>query len=213
MIRRTGRAEALPGAGRPARDHARRWRHGGLACILSAGALLVGCARGGPAPATSFLRSVDLVDMTDRMGESLSASPAVAARAATDAPWIVSLSRLSNFTNQIIAEGEKWLYLVRLRSQLAQTDLSQERAIAWIIPADKWRLVHQEPGLPPEPYGVRADPTHVLTAEFHALTHTGAAGRSDAYLCAYHLLDLSDGRLVWEDAWEVKRTIHGRTWD
>ena len=181
--------------------------------ILAAfAACSAGCG-GAPQARTTFLRGVDLVDMTDRMGESFAQSDALAQRSAADDLWIVSLSKVTNQTSQIIPEGERWLYLARLRSALSQARVGGDRGIIWIIPAEKWSMIQGETDLPDEPFGVREDPTHVMTAEFHSLTRTGPEGRSDMYVCSYQLIDLGDGRLVWEDSWEVKRAVRGLTFD
>jgi hypothetical protein len=118
-----------------------------------------------------------------------------------------------NHTNQIIPEREKWLYLARLRALLAQSQLSDERSLIWIIPPERWSIVAEELGASDEPHGLRMNPTHQLTAEFNALTITSAQGRSDTSVCSYQLIDLDRGTIVWEDAWEVKRAISGITYD
>lgn len=179
-----------------------------IAAVVSGAA---GCSA--PRVQTTFLGSVDLVDMTDRMGESLTGSAAMIERSASSDPWVVSCSKVANHTNQIIPDGEKWLYLARLRARLAQSRLAQERSIIWIIPAERWPAIAGELGVSEEPYGLRLPPTHVLTAEFHALTNTSGQGRTDAYLCSYQLVALGDGAIVWEDKWEVKRAAEGRTYD
>lgn len=176
-------------------------------------ALVAGCATPPPAVRTTFLRSVDLVAMTDAMAQSFAAAPAVQERGPGSPPWVISLDRLTNRTNQIIREGEKWLYLVRLRGLLQQSDLSSRRSIEWVVPPDRWREVARTHGVAGEPALVRTPPTHRLTAEFLALTTTSAAGRTDTTVCSYQLVDLESGRLVWEDTWEVKRSAAGLTWD
>lgn len=182
-----------------------------FACCLLVAAL-AGC--GGPPKArTTFLRSVDLIDMTDRMAQSFASDERIGRRTGDDAPWIISIHRIVNHTNQVIREPEKWLYVGRLRAMLAQSDLARERRIIWIIPPERWPIVAEELGVSEEPYGLRMDPTHLLTAEFHALTQTSGRGRSDAYVCDYQLLDLDSGAIIWEDAWEVKRSASGLTYD
>ncbi|MEM7227591.1 MAG: hypothetical protein AAF432_02135 [Planctomycetota bacterium] len=172
----------------------------------------IGCS-GPPRVKTPFLTSVDLVDMTDRMAESFANDPVIGARSSTDERWVVSLFRVVNHTNQIIPEREKWLYTGRLRALLARSDVADKRSIVWIIPPERWNVVRQELPDQTEPFGLRLDPTHLLTAEFTALTTTSARGRSDAYLCSFELVDLIDGRVIWEDAWEVKRAIEGLSFD
>ena len=176
--------------------------------------LIVLTACGGPPKAhTTFLRSVDLIDMTDRMAESFRRNDTINARTENDDPWVISIYRVLNHTNQIIPENEKWLYLARLRALLAQSDLARAHHIIWVIPPERWPMIAEELGLSKEPYGLRMNPTHQLTAEFEALTNTSGKGRTDAYLCDYQLLDLHSGQIVWEDKWEVKRAIAGKTYD
>lgn len=177
--------------------------------------LLTGCG-GAPKINTTFLNSVDLVDMTDRMAESFSHTSAVAQRTPQSDPWVISMYRVQNHTNQIIPDREKWLYLARVRALLAQSNMSRQRSIIWIIPPERWPMVAKELGVSTEPYGLRMNPTHLLTAEFYALTNTSGKGRSDAYFCDYQLVDISggaSGAMVWEDKWEVKRAIAGKTYD
>ena len=182
-------------------------------CLLVLVAL-GGCG-GPPKVQTTFLRSVDLIDMTDKMAQSFANDEVIGKRTATDKPWVISIYRVVNNTNQIIPDREKWLYVGRLRAMLAQSDLSKQRSIIWVIPPERWHIVAEELGASgaEEPYGLRMEPTHLLTADFGALTNTSGRGRSDAYLCDYQLLDLQSGTIVWEDKWEVKRAIAGKTYD
>ncbi len=170
-----------------------------------------GCAA--PAARTTFLRSVDLIDMTDRMAQSFARDPVIGRRSPGEEPWVVSVYRVTNHTNQIIPDREKWLYVGRLRAMLARTDLTRQRRIIWVIPPERWPIVAEELGLDEEPYGLRMPPTHLLTAEFYALTNTSAEGRSDTYMCSFQLLELKGGTIVWENAWEVKRAVSGLTYD
>ncbi len=183
------------------------------AALLLLTLLLTGCSGGSPRVRTTFLRSVDLVEMTDRMAQSFAGDDVIGRRSGEDEPWIFSISRIANHTNQIIPEREKWLYVARLRAMLAQSDIAEQRSIIWIIPPERWPIVAEELGVSEEPYGLRMDPTHLLTAEFHALTNTSGQGRTDTYVCDYQLLDLDAGTIIWEDSWEVKRSASGRTYD
>ncbi len=181
-----------------------------LACLCVAASLT---ACGGPPKArTTFLGSVDLIAMTDQMAQSFTQDDVINARAPGSEPWIISIYRIVNNTNQVIPEREKWLYINRLRAMLDRSDIAQRCNITWIIPPERWSIIAAETG-EPEPYGLRLDPTHLLTAEFNALTNTSGRGRTDTYLCAYELVDLATGQIIWQDAWEVKRAIAGRTYD
>ncbi len=183
--------------------------------MLIAVAALVGCG-GPPRAKTTFLRSVDLLEMTSQMSRSF-AGDEIIAEAARDAaqndPWTISIDRVVNHTNQLIPEREKWLYVARLRALLAQSDIGDRAGIRWVMPVERWRLVADEIGGSPTPYGIRVDPTHQLSATFDALTITSGGGRSDTYLCAYELVDLRTGVVKWQDDWEVKRALSGVTWD
>ncbi len=184
----------------------RIWPVGLLALLL-----LNGC--GSPPRAhTTFLDSIDLVHMTDRMAESFASDDVIGERTSEDDPWVISVYRVVNHTNQIIPEHERWLYLGRLRSHLAQSDLAEKRRLIWVVPPERWPVIqqHLDESSPPE---LRMEPTHLLTATFDALTRTGPRGRSDTYLCAYQLVDLESGRVVWEDRWEMKKSVSGLVFD
>jgi len=171
-----------------------------------------GC--GGPPKArTTFLNSVDLINMTDQMAGSLAQHPVICARTMNDTPWIISINRVSNQTNQIIPEREKWLYIARLRTVLAQSSIGKERQLIWVMPPEQWAAVQDELADPGEPIELRMKPTHQLTADFYTLTNTSGAGRSDMYHCAYVLLDLTSGEELWRASWEVKRASEGKTYD
>lgn len=166
-----------------------------------------------PQARTTFLTSADLVEMTDRMARSFTRDEIISGRSSSDEPWVISIYRVVNHTNQIMPERERWMYIGRLRALLAQTDVSPQRSLIWIVPPERWPMIAQELGTNQEPYGLRMDPTHQLTAEFRSLTNTSAVGRSDAYLCSFQLIDLRSGSIVWENSWEVKRAVRGLTFD
>ncbi len=175
--------------------------------------LATGGCLSAPEVRTTFLGSVDLIDMTYQMAMSFAQDPHLSQRTPEDDPWVVSVYRVTNHTNQIMPQREKWLYIGRLRAMLSQSDVASRYDLIWVIPPERWGMVAEELGVSEEPYGLRMDPTHLLSAEFHALTNTSGAGRSDTYLCSYHLTDIRTGLIVWEDTWEVKRARAGRTYD
>lgn len=178
-----------------------------MSALMLAMGTSVGCSA--PAVRTTFLGNVDLVDMTDRMAESFAGDPVIGRRTGAGETWVVSIDRVVNHTNQIITTREKWLYTTRLRARLAESGLSRDRNIVWVVPPERWPIAAEEHEDP----GPRLRPTHLLAAEFQTLTRTSAAGRSDTYVCAFQLTDIESGRLVWEDLWEVKYARRGLTWD
>ena len=167
----------------------------------------VGCSA--PEVRTTFLGSVDLVEMTDRMADSFADDPVIGRRSEASETWVVSIDRVVNHTNQIIPGREKWLYTTRMRALLAKSSIARRRNIVWIVPPERWPAAAGELESPHR----RLTPTHLLAAEFQSLTLTSAAGRSDTYVCAFQLTDLGDGHLVWEDLWEVKYAVRGLTWN
>ncbi len=173
---------------------------------VAALAALWGCAP--PAVRTTFLQSVDLVDMTDRMAQSFAGDTAIAGRDAESPPWIISIDRVANYTNQVMPQREKWLYVTRLRTLLDTNEFCRARNITWVVQPERWPLAAGEEVAAP-----RIPPTHLLAAEFQTLTNTSGTGRSDLYACSFQLSDLESGRIIWEDLWEVKRARAGRTYD
>lgn len=180
---------------------------------MALAAAALGACAAPPQVRTTFLGSVDLVNMTDRMAESMATDDVISARGPDDDPWVFSIYRVVNRTNQVIPDREKWAYVGRLRAQLQQSRFAREHSIIWVIPPERWPIVAEALGDADVPPELRMTPTHQVTAEFHALTATSGAGRSDAYLCDWQLIDLDFGTIVWEDAWEVKRAVTGRTYD
>ena len=174
--------------------------------MLLAGAC-IGCSA--PEVRTTFLDSVDLVDMTDRMAASFAGDAVIGRRTQASATWVVSIDRVVNHTNQIIPNREKWLYVTRMRALLSESQIGRRRNIVWVVPPERWPAAAGEL----KSTHRRLRPTHLLAAEFQTLTRTSAAGRSDTYVCAFQLTDIGDGRLVWEDLWEVKYAAQGLTWN
>ena len=162
-----------------------------------------------PEVRTTFLGSVDLVDMTDRMADSFADDPVIGRRSEASETWVVSIDRVVNHTDQVLPGRENGRYATRLRAKWAEDDIARQRSIVWVGPPERWPAAAGEL----ESKHRRLPPTHLLAAEFQTLTLTSAAGRSDTYVCAFQLTDLGDGRLVWEDLWEVKYAVQGLTWN
>jgi hypothetical protein len=169
-----------------------------FACLI----FLAGC--GDPQIHSTRLGSADLVTMTDQMTASLMGSDSIASRGAASAPWVITMDRVSNQSSDIIPEREKWAFVARLRSQLNHSPALQQRNIRFVLSKHAAEQVAER-------YDQRLVPTHALAATFYSITNLGRAARSDAYLCAFQLLDLRDDQLVWEDRYEVKyATVRNR---
>ena len=170
----------------------------GFAVVMMAVGTCAGCSP--PTTRTTFLESVDLVDMTDSMAESFAGDPVISRRTQASGRWVISIDQVANRTYQLMPSREKWLYTTRLRALLAESGFADGRNIVWVIPPEGWPAAQQE--LRPEDRDPRLAPTHLLSAEFQTLTNTSARGRSDMYVCAFQLTELENGRLVWEDLWK-----------
>ncbi|MCA9310721.1 MAG: hypothetical protein KDA21_05900 [Phycisphaerales bacterium] len=179
-----------------------------LLSILSLLLLLSGCG----APRlydTTMLTSVDVVQMTDQMVGSLVASGVMAGRTSEDDPWVITMDKVSNRTEHIMSPGERWGIMNRLRALLMQTDLRRERSLVFVLPREAWQAMDTVEEAPP----TRRSPTHALRATFLSDTQSSVRARVDAYLCAFQLLELESGRLVWEDAFEVKYAVERNAFD
>lgn len=156
---------------------------------LLCGALLalVGCS----APRVNNTRLIadDLIAMTDQMAESITADADFGAK--RDEPWIITIDRVINHTNDIIPEGEQRAYLARLRALLNLAKVPHVQFVREAELSGPNRLL----------------PTHAITAEFYAITRADRSARSDFYLCAFSLQDLKTDKLIWEDRYEVKRQV------
>lgn len=176
--------------------------------VAAALAPLHGCAV--PRINTTSLTAEDVVKMTDDMARSLNAAPSVAARSPASERWVFTMDRVSNRTEHLMDDSEKWGIMGRFRANLAQTRLGRERNISFVLPAAEWQ---RYAGADFAPEQSRLRPTHALRAEFRSDTRSSLTARSDHYLCAFQLLDLESGALVWEDAYEVKYRVRRNEFD
>jgi TolB-like protein len=179
-----------------------------LFCLLLAAAgLLVGCT-----PTTALtqgrntsLDAVDLVAMTDQMARSLAAAPGVRAAYAEAGPLIVVVQPVENqLTGEVLPAGQADLFTARVRSLLAN---HARETFTWVMNRDAFRrLQGRERDLDLGPAPERLQPQYALTATFRSLTDETTRQRTAAYLCVYQLASLADGRVLWTDRYEVKKT-------
>ena len=50
-------------------------------------------------------------------------------------------------------------------------------------------------------------PEYSLTGRFYAKTNVNSKERSDYYLCAYQLTNITTGVVLWEDTYETKKLV------
>jgi hypothetical protein len=171
--------------------------------------LVAGC--GMPRINTTMLTPDDVTRMTDKMAQSIVRTPAVAKRTAASPRWIVSFDKVTNLTMHVMEEREQWRTMARFRALLSATRLRTERNFHFILPPEEWELYSGENAYADPMF--RAKPTHSLQATFRTDTSQSMQHRADTYLCAFQLLRLSDGEILWEDAYEVKYTVEKNRFD
>ena len=171
---------------------------------------LVAASCGAPRMNNTRLDSADLVAMTDQMAASLLAADVVASRTAGSPRWIISMDRVTNRTSDVIPRRELWAFMGRLRALLNQSPALRQRNIVFVLSPDQAQAIGERHA---EAAGTRAQPTHALSATFESLTQDTRSIRSDTYLCAYQLIDLHNDVVIWEDHYEVKRTVMRDEWD
>lgn len=183
---------------------------GWIACAVGVFAALGagGCAA--PRVNTTMLTSADVVRMTDQMSASLNASPEIASRTPDSPRWVFTMDRVANRTEHLLDDSEKWGIMARFRARLTASNVARDRAVAFVLPAAEWERYAREFY---DPAQARLRPTHALRAEFRSDTRSAIGSRADAYLCAFQLLDLETGRIVWEDAYETKYRVLRNSFD
>lgn len=183
---------------------ARLWVIAG-ACALAAG----GCA----APARSTAITVgDIQETAAEMAAKLRASDFLKERGPGSPRMVIAIQKVENLTMDLIPEADRWYLMDKVRSSFSLTELSKEKNIAFVIPAEKLRAA-RERGTLDETFAAERSPTHEMTATLRSVTRTAGQARTDLYLCEYRITDLADGALEWSDAFEFKRAALGRAYD
>ena len=169
-----------------------------LTCGLGIAAFLGGCSTDHvPVAPTTMLNSVDLVRTTDLMAGSLLASDVDLGGK------VIVTDRVVNRTNHMMPQGERELFLVRLRAALAQNEDLRRAGVVFVARPDELTDFTAPP--PEDAQG--SGPTHALTATFRTLTNITRLERDDYYECAFQLQDLRTRAIVWEDAYNVRYAV------
>lgn len=204
-------------AGLPARTahHARR-SLGIAALILASLPLLPGCATG-PAHMqgeSSTIAFEDISDTAKEMAEKLAASGFLKDRAPNSPPVTITLSKVVNYTSDVIRDSERWYLMYRVLDSVPLRELRANKNIKVVIPRERLedlRIAAGDPDLPP--LGEQRDPTHVMDATFRSVTYQAGKARTDAYYCQYRITDIRSGEVAWSDGFEFKRSALGRLID
>lgn len=182
-----------------------------LAAIMAAAGPL-GCAV--PRRSTR-LTADDFQQMANDMAASIAAENTIAARSPNSPPWIITISRITNLTGDVLTESEQWGTIAMLRQQLPLQTLARQKHVVFVIPAERVAALRQNPDLSEidRPFAAQRRPTHTMTAVFRSVTRADATHRSDLYTCEFEILDLRTAEPVWTDRFEFKRLAMGHIWD
>ncbi len=172
-------------------------------------ALAAGCR--GPRINTTEITVDDVRRMTDEMAQSFLKQSAIRKRKAASPKWVFSLNKVRNLTMHVIEPREQWRTMARLRALLTKSRGLSTKNIAFVLPPEEWLEYGGDNALADPMY--RATPTHSLQATFRSDTSQTIERRSDTYLCAFQLIHLESGEIIWEDAYEVKYVVAKNRFD
>ena len=167
--------------------------------------LLAGCTSAVQSGTNTFLDSVDLQQMTDKMARSIVADPRVQQAIAKDGALKVVVQPVENqLTAEILPRGQAEAFTARVRALLSQRNPNQ---FVWILNRDEfYDLRGKELEVPLGPSPDAINPQYALTAVFSSLTHETSQGRSDFYVCSYQLSNLQTRNVLWSDSYKVKKS-------
>lgn len=179
------------------------------ALALSIAGLAVACA--GP-PRTTRIAVEDYQAMAVQMAESLAQSDALAERNAESEPWVVSVTKLTNLTSDVMSESEQWSIIEQIRTSLAMSGLWDRKHVKLVLPPERRAAVRAAAGLP-DTLDNQPAVTHTMTATFRSATRADLNDRTELYFAEFEMIDLRDGRPTWTDTFEYKRVARGNLRD
>lgn len=206
-------APLAPGsAGGPLCANGRWVRRGYL--LLFVVTAFVGCTPK-PVGETTRLNLGDIDAMTEAMAQSLLTSDALRHRNAQSPPWIVSMDKVLNLSDDVMTPNEQWSIMAQVRGSTPIATLWDTKAVRFVIPPERVAELRTSPHGQDfaEGFATERHVTHTLTATFRSVTRAQAKTRSDLYYCEFDLLDLNTGEPAWSDKFEFKRQAKGHVWD
>ncbi|MCC6230208.1 MAG: hypothetical protein IT432_13400 [Phycisphaerales bacterium] len=163
---------------------------------------------------SSTLAFEDITDTAREMAEKLAASDFLKDRTAASPPVTITLSKVVNYTSDVIRDSERWYLMYRVLDSLPLRELRTSKNIKVVIPRERLedlRIAAGDPDLPP--LGEQREPTHVMDATFRSVTYQAGKARTDAYYCQYRITNIRSGEVAWSDGFEFKRSALGRMID
>lgn len=170
--------------------------------------LLGGCAS---KPTSSRIGISDYQDMAAVMSESLRQSDALAERSPESEPWVISFTKVTNLSSEIMTQGEQWGIIAMVRSAQPIKELWDTKRIVFVIPAQY--AIDQRDTIDAERadkgFGTERAVTHTITATFRSVTRAQVDKRVDLYACQFEMIDLRDGTPTWIDEFTFQRDARG----
>lgn len=189
-------------------------RVGALALVGMAAAMAAGCHK----PQSTRLTLGDLNALVAKMAGSLAGSDWLRERTAESPAITVVINKVENLTYDVIPPAEQWMLMARVRASLPIQTVGRQKNVFFQIAPERVAALREmgfEVDQPPAPPA-----THLMTATFRSSERiTGSQGsepadlREDYYYLEYRIVELASGRLVWSDAFELKRQAKGRLID
>jgi hypothetical protein len=175
---------------------------------------LASCANK-PVGQTTRLTIDDIEAMTAEMAQSLLISDALAERGSDSEPWVVSIDKVLNLSDEVMTQNEQWSIMAQVRGAAPIKALWDEKAVRFVIPPERVLELRNSEYGPDFTDGFAEDRrvTHTMTATFRSVTRAQAKQRSDLYYCEFDLLEFATGEPVWSDKFEFKRQAKGHVWD
>ncbi len=186
----------------------------GFVVLLVSALALLGCASGSVGESTRLTIN-DFDAMAEAMAQSLLASEALGGRGPESDPWIVSIDKVLNLSDDVMTENEQWSIMAQVRGAVPICALWDLKAVRFVLPAERVVEMRQSADATDfsEGFGNDRRVTHTMTATFRSVTRAQAKTRSDLYYCEFDLLDLATGEPTWSDRFEFKRQAKGHVWD
>lgn len=152
----------------------------------------------------------DFEEMGAKMAKSLQACRAIQERTPTDAPWTVSVQKVTNLSSDILTPGEQWFAVKKVQASAPIQKMWDSHRIRFVLNADEAAL---QTGRHPEEFDANFSKdrkvTHVITATYRSATRNQADARTDLYVCIFEMKDLKTGQSVWSDEFTIKRQAFG----
>lgn len=157
----------------------------------------------------------DIETMTHEMAQSLLASDAFASRGPNSEPWIISMDKVLNLSDEVMTTHEQWSIMAQVRGAAPIRAMGDEKAVRFVIPPERAAALQHSADTTDfeRGFGSERRVTHTMTATFRSVTRAQAKQRSDLYYCEFDLLEFATNQPVWSDRFEFKRRARGHVWD